>query len=152
MSKARHADSSVRNNRRPSKCICSNVRRASRAITKFYDNAMGPSGLKITQFAMLRNIAISGALNASELAQILNLDRTTLVRNLKSLQEQRLIENAASEDSRMRPIAVTPKGRKALESALPYWEKAQTTISSKLGLKNLEQFVSLLMEVESLAD
>ncbi len=113
---------------------------------------MDPSGLKITQFAMLRNISMSGALNASELAQILRLDRTTLVRNLKSLQEQRLIENAASEDSRTRPLTVTPKGRKTLESALPYWEEAQAAISSKLGLENLEQFVSLLMKVGSLTD
>lgn len=152
MTKTRHADGRVPSYRSPSKCVCSNVRRASRAITKFYDAAMDPSGLKITQFAMLRNISMSGALNASELAQILRLDRTTLVRNLKSLQEQRLIENAASEDSRTRPLTVTPKGRKTLESALPYWEEAQAAISSKLGLENLEQFVSLLMKVESLTD
>jgi len=135
----------------PSRCICSNVRRSSRAITKFYDNAMESSGLKITQFAMLRNIMVSGPLSASELAKILRLDRTTLVRNLKALQIDEFIEDSADDDARRRPLVITKKGRAAVEAAIPYWEKVQSTIKSRLGAKNLEKFVSTLMEIEALA-
>lgn len=113
---------------------------------------MEPSGLKITQFAMLRNIMVSGPLSASELAQILKLDRTTLVRNLKALQDETYIEGVAGADSRARPIAITQRGRNALEAALPYWEKAQTTIKARLGADNLDTFISLLMDIEALAD
>jgi DNA-binding MarR family transcriptional regulator len=151
MTKTKQKTSPAQPNRQPSKCACTNVRRASRAITKFYDNAMEPSGLKITQFAMLRNIMVSGPLSASELAQILRLDRTTLVRNLKALQDEKYIEGVAGIDSRVRPIAITQKGRSALEAALPYWEKAQATIKARLGAEDLEKFVSILMDIEALA-
>lgn len=152
MAKVKQKRTPTRPDRQPSKCACTNVRRAARAITKFYDSAMGPSGLKITQFAMLRNIMVSGPLSASELAQILRLDRTTLVRNLKALQDEKFIEGVAGADSRARPIAITQRGQNALEAALPYWEKAQATIKSRLGAGDLDKFVSLLMDIEALAD
>jgi DNA-binding MarR family transcriptional regulator len=145
-------DNKQLNNHRPSKCACTNVRRASRAITKFYDMAMVPSGLKITQFAMLRNIMVSGPLSASELAQILKLDRTTLVRNLKFLEADNYIESVNGADARMRPIAITRKGHSAIETALPYWEKAQATIKSRLGAEGLDKFISVLMDIEALAE
>jgi len=153
MSKTKQKDALAVNDHRPSTCACSNLRRASRAITKFYDKAILPSGLKkVTQFSMLRNIMFSGPLSASELSQILRLDRTTLVRNLKLLEIDKYIESVTGSDFRMRPIAITKKGRTAVETALPYWEKAQTTIKSRIGTENIDKFISILMDIESLAD
>lgn len=113
---------------------------------------MEPSGLKVTQFSVLRNILVSGPLNVSELAQILRLDRTTLVRNLKSLGARELIEDVRSTDARMRSLAITRKGKNLIEKAIPYWEQAQATIRTHLGSDNLETLVGLLMDLESLAD
>jgi len=113
---------------------------------------MEPSGLKVTQFSVLRNIMVSGPLNKSELAPILSLDRTTLVRNIKSLEASKLIENVPGADTRMRSIAVTKAGRKAVENAIPYWQKAQKQIENRLGAENLEKLISLLMDIESAAE
>ena len=151
MNDIKNSDAQISNKHKPSTCACGNVRRASRAITKFYDSAMEPSGLKITQFAMLRNIMVSGPLSAGELAQILRLERTTLIRNLKALQNERFIQDSTGNDARRRLIAITQKGRIAVEAAIPYWEKAQAKIKSHLGAENLEKFVSTLMEIEALA-
>lgn len=140
-----------KSNRLPSKCTCTNTRRASRAITKFYDASMEASGLKITQFSILRNVMLSGPLSTSKLSQILNLDRTTLVRNLKSLESLNYIESAGSNDSRERPIIITEKGRNAVDSAIPYWEQAQESIKVRIGSAKLEDFIATLMEIESMA-
>ena len=113
---------------------------------------MKPSGLKVTQFAMLSNIMLSGPLSTSELAQILILDRTTLVRNLKSLERQKFIKSITGDDARMRPIAITQKGRTKVTAAVPYWVKAQTAIGSLLGTAVLGNFTALLMDIEMLAD
>jgi len=152
MSKIKRTDKQNLPVHRPSKCTCTNVRRTSRAITKLYDAIMEPSGLKVTQFSVLRNIMVSGPLNKSELAPILSLDRTTLVRNIKSLEASKLIENVPGADTRMRSIAVTKAGRKAVENAIPYWQKAQKQIENRLGAENLEKLISLLMDIESAAE
>ena len=66
-------------------CTCFNVRRASRAVTQFYDDIMAPSGIKATQFTMLGAVALMGPASVTRLAEHLALDRTTLTRNLKVL-------------------------------------------------------------------
>lgn len=127
------------------------MRRASRAITKFYDVSMEASGLKVTQFSILRNVMLAGPLSTSKLSQILNLDRTTLVRNLKSLESLKYIENADSSDSRERPITITDKGRYAVDAAIPYWEQAQESIKARIGSTKLDEFIDTLMAIELMA-
>lgn len=135
--------------RLPRKCTCANVRAASRVITKLYDTIMEPSGLKVTQFSVLRNVEAAGPLSVTALARVMNLDRTTLVRNLKVLDAGNLVQRAAGKDSRERLIAITARGRDAIDGALPYWEEAQKKVEDHLGSEDLEKLVTLLMALES---
>ncbi len=151
MLKSKDADGRRYNDHRPSICACANVRRGARAITKLYDMTMEPCGLKVTQFSILINIMAAGPLNVTELAKILKLDRTTLVRNLKILRNGGLVESGTGTDARMRTITVTPKGKNRVEAAIPYWEKAQTALKNRLGAGSLEKLVNLLMDIESFA-
>ena len=137
---------------RPSLCNCVNVRRASRAITRIYDKALVPADLKITQYSVLANVARSGPLNISKLARILKLDRTTLVRNLKSLEAAAFIEDAAISDPRERAICITESGRALVEKAQPYWALAQKQIEDFLGAEAIQQFNFLVTSLEKLSD
>ncbi len=136
---------------RPSVCTCLNVRRASRAITRIYDKALQPSNLKATQYSVLANIVHSGPLNISNLSRILKLDRTTLVRNLKSLESAGLTENVATSDPRERLVGISELGRNAVETALPHWKAVQKQIREHLGREHLEQLGVLVMALESLS-
>ena len=136
----------------PSVCNCVNLRRASRAITRVYDKALEPADLKITQYSVLANVAHSGPLNISKLAGILNLDRTTLVRNLKSLESSGFIENTPVSDPRERAIGVTESGRAVVERARPYWRIAQKQIKEQLGAEGLQQLTLLVTTLEKLSD
>jgi DNA-binding MarR family transcriptional regulator len=114
-------------------CACFNIRKASRVITQHFDEVMQPSGLRGTQFSILAIVARRGAPTMSELAANLVMDRTTLTRNLRPLEEQGLIKNVPGVDRRTRSISLTSKGCKVLAKALPFWRKAQSSVIRYLG-------------------
>ena len=135
----------------PSVCACVNVRRASRAITKIYDQALESSGLKLTQFSLLKNIEAYGPLNISALGKLLVLDRTTLVRNLKLLETAGFIENTPSPDPRERQVSITEHGRQTVKRAMPQWREVQRQLSCHIGAEQLQVLGRLVTSLEGLA-
>lgn len=137
---------------KPSVCVCMNVRRASRAITRIYDQALEPSGLKVTQFSLLANIDAHGPLNISALARLVTLDRTTLVRNLRPLESAGLIVNAPSSDPRERQLSLADKGLLVMGQARPQWKDAQRKMRQTVGMENLQVLDHLTTLLEGLAN
>lgn len=111
---------------------------------------MAPSGLRITQFSLLRTIARDGKAHISELAEALLLDRTALSRNLDPLFARGLLSVAPGRDARTREVELTRAGKAALKSALPYWKRAQTQVSERLGGAKLDTLIATLGDVEAL--
>ncbi len=122
-------------------CTCASLRKAARAVTHAFDEALAASGLKATQFTVLVAAAHMGRAPLSRLAQALVMDRTTLTRNLRPLERQGLLTVGPGSDRRVREIRLTAKGRKALERALPQWEKAQSRMRSGLGRKRWQGLI-----------
>ncbi len=114
-------------------CTCFNLRKAARAATQMYDEALKPSGLRATQFSLLCVVENNGPIGITELAKRLVTDRTTLTRNLKPLLSQELLEVVDGADRRQRPIALTSRGRDKLAQALPLWREAQARMTEGLG-------------------
>ena len=133
-----------------SACVCGRLRRAARALTRLYDDTMAPSGLRLTQFSLLRTLARQGTVRITDLAGLTLLDRTALSRNLEPLVAQRYVRIAAGRDARTREVALTAAGKSALERALPYWREAQHAVSRKLGEPRTEKLVEILDFVETL--
>lgn len=125
-------------------CFCIKLRRASQAMTRFYDDAIAPSGLKITQFSILRTIQRSGLLSITRLAEEVGLDRTTMGRNLHVLVRDELVSLVTGEDRREQSVSLTAKGEQAVAIALPLWKAAQETIATTLGKEQLMQLADLL--------
>jgi len=137
---------------KPSICVCLNVRRASRAVTKIYDQALKPSGLKVTQFSALMNIDAHGPLTTSALAKILMLERTTLVRNLKLLESAGFIEDSPSPGPRERQISTTAHGRHAIGQAQTHWRAVQRQMKQQIGTEQLQMLGHLVTVLEGMAD
>jgi DNA-binding MarR family transcriptional regulator len=114
-------------------CTCFNVRRASRAVSQIYDDALAPSGLRINQFSLLGAVEATGPTPVSDLARLLELDRTTLTRNLKTLRNIGLIDISPGRDKRERLVSATPEGISAMARAKPLWRAAQDRIVAGLG-------------------
>ena len=117
----------------PANCTCFNLRKAARAVTQMYDEALKPSGLRATQFSLLSVVEHKGPLGMTELAKALVMDRTTLTRNLKPLLEQDLVAVVGGSDRRRRPITITSRGRDTLVRAQPMWRKVQRHMAAGLG-------------------
>jgi len=114
-------------------CLCLQVRQTARLVTQLYDECLKPSGLRSTQFNLLVAIALAQTVPLTQLAEILVLDRTTLARNLKPLENQGLVEVSSGEDKRVRLISLTDRGYQLLEQALPHWKRAQEEVKDRLG-------------------
>ncbi len=114
-------------------CTCANIRKTARVITEFYDEILKPSGLTGTQFRLLGAIAASGSIALTPLAEKIEVDRTTLARNLKPLERDGLVTNTTGADRRTHQLTLTDQGKAAMIIAMPLWEEAQAWIIDQLG-------------------
>ncbi len=131
-------------------CACFNLRKASRALTRFFDKTMQPGELRGTQFSILVMLSVVELETVTRLSETLVMDRTTLTRNLRPLAKRGLIHLSQGEDKRTRTVALTPLGRKALADAYPHWETAQSLIVRRLGRKRFQSLLHDLSEISSL--
>jgi DNA-binding MarR family transcriptional regulator len=131
-------------------CACGRLRRASRALTQLYDDAMAPSGLRVTQFSLLRALAREGPQRLTSLAGATLLDRTALSRTLDPLVERGLVRIVAGRDARTREVALTSVGGAALRTATRHWKRAQAQVEKSLGPERLATLIATLADLESL--
>ena len=114
-------------------CACFNLRRASRAVTRLYDEVLGAGGLRSTGFVALVLIEAEGQPTLPRLARSMGLDRSTLTRNIKPLVRDGLVRVTRGSGARTSTVALTPKGEKALLRCIPLWQEAQRRFESSLG-------------------
>jgi DNA-binding MarR family transcriptional regulator len=119
-------------------CSCFAARRTARAITQHYERCLKPTGLTVAQFTVLAMLSLSGAQPLSRFAGQLGVERTTLTRNLRSLQARGWVTESATRDRRVRLLAITKRGIAAARAALPYWREAQGSIARRLGADAIE--------------
>jgi DNA-binding MarR family transcriptional regulator len=116
-------------------------------VSQFYDAKLAPSGLRVTQYAILALLR-EGELTVNELAHRLDLDRTTTGKNLRPLERDRLVAVAAApEDRRRRTIALTPRGVAALRDAAPLWRAAQREFERLNGADIADAMRAMLTSV-----
>jgi DNA-binding MarR family transcriptional regulator len=114
-------------------CNCAAIRQAARRVTRLYDQALAPSGLRITQYPILSWLAISGPMTMNVLAERVVVDRATLGHNLRPLEAQGLVTMRPGEDKRSRVVTLTDAGRQKLREARPAWNAAQRTFEAAFG-------------------
>jgi len=113
-------------------CTCARLRKLTRRLTRIYDAHLAPQAIKVTQYSLLANAA-RGERSVSEFAAELEMDRSTLSRNLAPLAAQGWVDVSIGADPRSRSIRVTAAGRRKLKAALPLWRKAQCEVEAILG-------------------
>src|SRR5207247_7033606 len=110
-------------------CACSALRRLSRAVTQHYERHFRGRGLRATQFSILATLALTGPLSISELSDQLGLDRTTLSRNLRLIEDKGWIAPLGHDDQRVRKMTLTHKGIKKASAALVFWKRADRSVA-----------------------
>jgi DNA-binding MarR family transcriptional regulator len=115
-------------------CTCSRLRKVTRRVSQIYDRSLEPSGLTVTQYALLAHLAAFDGISIGALADKMVMDPTSLTRTLRPLERQGLIVLKPNRnDRRMRSLHLTSAGRRAFEQAKPAWARTQRFIESVIG-------------------
>lgn len=114
-------------------CLCGALRKATRAVTRLYDDALRPAGLRITQFALLRNLVRGGEQRMRDLSALLVVEETALNRSVRGLHDRGWVAIRTGSDKRERLLAITPAGKAVLADAEPLWLGAQRRMNDELG-------------------
>ncbi len=114
-------------------CACYHIRHAARVITRAYDEALKPVGLRGPQFSILTALKVARNLSISRLAQHMGMDRTTMSRNLRPLERQGLVSVSAEGRGQARTIAITDAGARRHDEAVPRWRRVQDKAMGALG-------------------
>jgi DNA-binding MarR family transcriptional regulator len=114
-------------------CACANLRRAARAVTRLYNQALRPEGIEITQFTLLMALSLTGETSQGDLAELLALDSTTLTRVLSLVRKRRWVHVRQGQDRRQRLVSLTATGREKLRQSTPRWTEAQANLQKAVG-------------------
>jgi len=133
-----------------SDCLCQKARNAARALTRLYDRHFAGGGIEPTQFNLLVGIALAEPVPLVRLAKHLGLDRTTLTRNLRLLQQGGLVKAVRAADARQRRLSLTEKGKRALRGNLPRWKLAQQAAVAALGQAKFARLSDALSDLGEL--
>ena len=118
-------------------CIAVRLRLLNRVVTSFYDDALRPLGLKVSQLNVLIVTAKLGLARPAQVCEILQLDASTLSRNVKPMQAHGWLEVVSEEDARAQPFRLTKEGQRLIEKAVPAWEEAQRQATELLGTEGI---------------
>jgi DNA-binding MarR family transcriptional regulator len=114
-------------------CIARQLRLLNRVVTNYYDDALRPLGLKVSQLNILIVTARLGLGRPAQVCELLQLDTSTLSRNVERMRARGWLEVVPEEDGRVQPFRLTPQGQRLIEKALPAWEKAQGQAGELVG-------------------
>ena len=127
-----------------SPCTCAKARRTARHLTREYDRALKPAGLKLTQYSVLANLVRSGGMSITALAERLAMDRTTMTRNLRPLERTGWVVVQDGPDRRSRSVEITEAGKGVYEQAVPLWQEAERAVRRSMGGEDAATLRSLL--------
>jgi DNA-binding MarR family transcriptional regulator len=128
-------------------CIGFRVRMLNRMITAIYDDALASVGLKASQFNLLVATANREETRPAELAKYLEMDESTLSRNVERMCNKGWLRLEPGEDRRSHVIKVTDKGRAMIRKAYPAWQQAQDDVSRRLGADSIAALKSVLRKL-----
>src|SRR5262245_37520634 len=115
-------------------CIAVRLRLLNRVVTNLYDDALRPLGLKVSQLNLLVVTAKLGLAQPAKVCDLLQLDPSTLSRNVERMRAKGWLEVVPAEDARTQPFRLTAQGKTLLERAVPAWEQAQQQAGELLGV------------------
>ncbi len=114
-------------------CLATRMRRLNRVVSGIYDRAFREIGLTGSQVSILVVLDQAGGARPVEVCQALQMDKSTLCRNIQRMQRRGWVRTAATGDGRSHRLEISGVGRGLIEKALPLWRGAQAQARELLG-------------------
>ena len=128
----------------PAGCSSFKLRQLSRRVSQHFDHIVGAAGLKTTQYSLLSHIVKLAPVRPGELAAQMEMDASTLTRNLRPLVDQGWVLVGAGADGRSRCVTITPAGRAKRVEAQREWKRAQAALNARLGAGSVVRLHALI--------
>ncbi len=132
-----------------SECLAVRLRLLNRVVTNIYDEALRPLGIKTSQLNLLVIAAKLGLARPADVCRRLQMDSSTLSRNVERMKARGWLEVVTDEDGRAQPFRLTTKGKKLLQKAKPAWEQAQQKAIKLLGADAVDEIHEAVTRVHS---
>lgn len=130
----------------PKGCSSLKLRQLSRRVSQQFDAEVGNAGLKTTQYSLLSHIVRLGPVRPGQLAAVMEMDASTLTRNLQPLVSQGWVAVGPGEDGRSRQVAVTPAGAAKQAEAQKDWKRAQQAFNARMGVELVARLHAVIDE------
>jgi DNA-binding MarR family transcriptional regulator len=130
----------------PVGCSSFKLRQLSRRVSQHFDHRIGVAGLKTTQYSLLSHVQRLGPVRPGELAAQMEMDASTLTRNLQPLIAQGWVEIGPGADGRSRAVSVTEAGRVKRAEAQREWKRAQLALNEQLDPARVARLHALIDE------
>ena len=125
-------------------CFNLKLRQADRVLTSHYNAFLSESGIKVTQFSVLRVLWYMKCCSQQELEKALLVDQATLTRSLKPLiREGYITRTPDSEDRRVMLCSLSDDGKALYKQAQKQWQQAQKSVEKKLGSDVIQQLLNV---------
>ena len=134
----------MNNPNKPNGCTNLKLRQLNRMVTRHYDHHIAASGLKITQYSLLSFVVNLGPLRPSDLAKHMQMDTSTLTRNMQPLVTHGWLTIGEGVDARSRLVTATAAGYDKQREAKLAWKSAQQALNEQLGVANVLELHTLL--------
>jgi DNA-binding MarR family transcriptional regulator len=121
-----------------------------RLLNRIYDDALRPLGINTMQKALLTNIGrFPDGIDSSILCERLALDRSTLTRNLTTLEQMGFVAISTNKhDRRKRDVLLTDSGRETVAASEPLWSATQRQVIEAVGYERAAEMTTMLADVE----
>ena len=130
----------------PAGCSSLKLRQLSRRVSQHFDHIVGEAGLRTTQYSLLSHITRLGPIRPGELAAVMEMEPSTLTRNLQPLIAHGWVVVGAGADGRSRSIEATDAGRAKRTEAQREWKRAQVALNERLGPQRVAHLHSVIDE------
>ena len=91
-----------------------------------------------------------GKTNIRDLSPELELDRTTVLRNIEKLIEMDLVSYKYENDEKNKIIQLTTIGIKKLNEAIIIWEETQHKYIKALNINNYEEIETIISKISKI--
>ena len=119
-------------------CLAVRIRLIARTVSSLYDEAVAAHDVTIAQLNMLAALGEVGPCAPRKLGEVLQLERSTVSRNLDLLMAKGLVEAVSSDAKGVREVTLSLKGQLKIAAVLPDWRAAQMQACEVLGAEGAQ--------------
>ncbi len=110
-------------------CVCLELRKATRRISRAFDEALATHGLTVGQLGILTAIKSHPGVSVQGLAKSFDMNQSAMSRTLGPLERDGLVKPSdANGDRRRKELQLTHEGEQRILAAAATWETVQNKV------------------------